>query len=155
MTDQWRNIMSNQANAFADAFKMFGDFKSVTPAIDPNQIFAATRRNLEAASAATQVLTEGAQAIIRQQAENARDSVEEFLKVSREMLTSASPESNAARQAEYARGLFEASNNALRESIEMATKSGYEAFDILNKCATECLDEASVTTRKPSKKSAA
>lgn len=134
-------------NAFADLFKNSFDF---------NQVFSTQRRNLEALSAANQAVVEGAQAISRRQAEVFRANVENVLKVSKEMMSNASsPEVSVTRQADLARALFENTLSNLREVTETVTKSGFEAFDVLNKRVAESLEEvgqakASSAARKKS-----
>ena len=127
--------------AFSEVFKMFGDFKM--PQMDLNDMFASQRRNLEAFSSASQAVTEGVQAISRRQAEVARANVEQYLKASREMLSAGSPETNAAKQADYARAMFESSINNLREVSEMVSKTMFEAADVINQRMTESFEEAS------------
>lgn len=124
----------NPANAFSDMFKNMMDF---------NQVFTTQRRNIEALSAANQVVVESAQAIARRQAEVARENVESALKASKEMMTISTPEANISRQADLARSFFETALSNLREIGEMATKSSFEAFDVLNKRAAETLEEIS------------
>ena len=133
-------------NPFAEMFKN---------TIDMNQIFNTQRRNIEALSAANQAVVEGAQAISRRQAEVIRDHVEESLKASKTLLTSGTPETNLAKHADFAKNIFETALSNLREITEMATKSGFEAFDVLNKRAAETLEEitkasgsATTTTKK-------
>jgi len=135
-------------NAFADLFKN---------TFDLNQLFATQRRNIEALSAANQAVVEGAQAISRRQAEVVRASVEDVLKASKELLTSGTPETNLNKQADYTKTIFENALLNLREITEMATKSGFEAFDVINKRTAESLEEISSATQKatPKKKASA
>jgi phasin family protein len=124
----------NYTNAFTDMFKNTMDF---------NQLCSTQRRNIEALSAANQVVVEGAQAISRRQAEVMRSSVEDALKASKALMTSTTPETNLTKQADYAKSLFETALSNLREITEMATKSGFEAFDVLTSRAAETLEEVS------------
>ncbi len=136
-------------NAFADLMKN---------AFDMNQLFATQRRNIEALSAANQAVVEGAQAISRRQAEVIRTNVEDVLKASKDLLTSGTPETNITKQSEFAKGIFESTLSNLREITEMATKSGFEAFDVLNKRAAETMEEitkASATAAPAKKKASA
>ena len=126
--------MTAYNNAFADLFKN---------AFDLNQLFSTQRRNIEALSAANQAVVEGAQAISRRQAEVIRTNVEDVLKASKDLLTSGTPDTNLTKQADFAKGIFESTLSNLREITEMATKSGFEAFDVLNKRAAETLEEIS------------
>lgn len=118
----------------ADYFKNMWDF---------NQLFSTQRRNIEALSTVNQVVVEGAQAISRRQAEVVRSNVENVLKASKDMLTGSSPETSIAKQAELAKAIFENTLSNLREMTEMVTKSGFEAFDVLNKRAAESIEEIS------------
>lgn len=129
-------------NAFADVFKNTLDF---------NQLFSTQRRNIEAISAANQAAVEGAQAIARRQAEIARSNVETALKASKDLLTSGTPETNLAKQAELTKSFFESALTNLREVSEMATKASFEVFDVLNQRAAENFEEiskASATAKK-------
>jgi phasin family protein len=129
-------------NAFADVFKNTLDF---------NQLFSTQRRNIEAISAANQAAVEGAQAIARRQAEITRSNVETALKASKDLLTSGTPETNLAKQAELTKSFFEGALTNLREVSEMATKASFEVFDVLNQRAAETFEEiskASATTKK-------
>lgn len=136
----------NATNAFSDAFRQQFDF---------NQLFATQRRNLEAFSAANQVIVEGAQAITRRNAEILRENMESLLSTSREMFTGGSPENNIGRQTEIAREMLENSLATMREATEMATKSGFEAFDVLNKRAAESLEELGQSAGNAKRKKAA
>src|SRR3954468_21143962 len=118
-----RRLTMNYNNAFADMFKN---------AFDLNQLFTTQRRNIEALSAANQAVVEGAQAISRRQAEVIREHVEESLKASKDLLTSGTPETNLTKHADFTKSIFESALSNLREITEMATKSGFEAFDVLN-----------------------
>lgn len=121
-------------NAFSDLFKNSWDF---------NQLFATQRRNMEAFATANQTVVESAQAISRRQAEVTRDNVEHVLQASKDMFNGGTPETNLAKQADLTRDVFEHSLSHMRELVEMLTKSGFEAFDVLNKRAAESLQELS------------
>lgn len=151
--------MTNQ-NPFADLFKNFSEFKAPfadlkapsLPALDMNQLMNVGRRNAEAVSAASQAVAESAQAISRRQAELARGHVEKVLKTTKEMLVNGSPEINTTKQVEFAKTLFESSLNNLREVGELVTKSSFEVFDVLNRRATETIEEFSNAKASPAAK---
>lgn len=148
-----------QAQPFNEFFKAFGDFKMPTdfkmPSVDFNDLFTSQRRNIEAISSASQAMTEGAQAISRRHAEVVRSNVEQCLKASKELMTSGSPEASAAKQADFARDMFENMLSNLREVSEMATKSCFEAFDVINRRVAESMEEVgkAATQAAPKKKS--
>jgi len=127
--------------AFGDLFKNSADmFKNN---MDFNQLFSTQRRNIEACSAANQAIVEGVQAISRRQAEVIRATVEDTLKASKDLMTSNTPETKLTKQAALAKNVFENTLSNLREISETATKSCFEAFDVLNKRMAESLEEIS------------
>ena len=132
-------------NPYSDYMKMFSEYK--TPAMDMNRIFSISRRNAEAFSAATTMMTESVQAISRQQAESVRSNVECILKAAKDMMGSGSPEINTTKQAELAKNMFEASFANLRTASEMMTKSMFEASDVINRRAAESLEEMGSLTK--------
>jgi phasin family protein len=143
-------------NPFADMMKQFSDFKapnlSAMPSIDMNRWMSAGRKNAEACSAASQAVAESCQAIARRQAELARAQVEKTLKTCKDMLVNGSPEINTTKQVELAKTMFESSLNNLREVSELATKSCFEAFDVLNRRASETIEEITTDIATPTGK---
>ena len=129
--------------AFSEFFKNKFDF---------DQIVSTQRKNIETLSAATQIAVEGAQAVSRRQAEVIRSNVEDALKASKDLLTSGTPETNLTKQADFAKSFFESALSNLREVTEMVTKSGFEAFDIINKQAAENLETISKSTTQATAK---
>jgi phasin family protein len=137
----------NFNNPFADMFKN---------SIDMNQVITTQRKNLEAASEASQVVVESTQAIARRQSEIARENVEQALKASKDLFTGNSPETNVAKQVEFAKSAFENSLANLREISEMMAKSAFEAFDVVNRRVAESFEEVSSgAAAKPAKKKSA
>lgn len=134
------------ANPFADAFKSLGDFK---PTADFNTFFAAQKRNAEAFAAASQILAAGFQAVARRQAEIAQANAKNSLQLAKELFSSAgNPEASTAKQAEFAKEAVEASLSNTRELVELASKSGIEAFDLINKRIAESISEATDAAEK-------
>lgn len=150
-------------NPFADMMKQFGEYKAPMmpsmPSVDVNKIMSSGRKNAEACTAAGQAMAESAQAIARRQAELARAQVEKTLKTCKDMLVNGSPEINTTKQVELAKTMFESSLNNLREVSELVTKSGFEVFDVLNRRASESIEEitgaaSAATTSSTKRKSA-
>jgi phasin family protein len=132
-------------NPFADMMKQFSEYKAPSfaamPSVDVNRVLSSGRKTAEAYSAAGQAVAESCQAIVRRQAELARAQVEKTLKTCKDMLVNGSPEINTTKQMELAKSMFESSLNNLREVSELATKSCFEAFDVLNRRASESIEE--------------
>lgn len=145
-------------NPYSDAMKFWSTIQTPQmPSFDINSVVSIGRRNAEAVTAAGQAVSESVQAISRRQAELARANVEKLLKTTKDMLVNGSPEINTGKQVDLAKTMFEASLNNLREVSELVTKSGFEVFDVLNKRATESIEELSSysPTTSTKKKSAA
>jgi len=136
---------NNPFAQFQEAFKSFaptqqmGDFK--TPAFDFNQLFAASKRNAEAFSAAGQVMIESAQELSRRSSDIARGNIESAINASREAASGKTPELNTSRQVELAKGFYDEGIKNAREMSEISAKSATEAFEIINKRATETVAE--------------
>lgn len=141
-------------NPYADVMKFWSDYKTPTmPGFDFTTAINSGRRTAEAVTAAGQAVAESYQAIARRQAELARAQVEKVLKSTKDMLVNGSPEINTTKQVELAKSVFESSLNNLREVSELVTKSGFEVFDVLNKRASESLEEMHAVA--PKKKASA
>src|SRR5262249_2941096 len=91
--------------SFADFNRMFADYGKLfangkAPLFDVEQVLAAQRKNVEAITAANQVVLEGVQAVARRQAEIVRRAMEDFTQASKELTAGGSPEGKFAKQAE-------------------------------------------------------
>lgn len=124
--------------------------------VDYNQVLNTQRRNIETASEIGQAVVENAQAISKRQAEIARDNVQGAMEATKKIFTSGTPETNFAKQSEFAKEAFETTMANMREVSEMAAKSCFEIFDVLSSRATESMEELSsaATSRTAKKKSA-
>jgi len=128
-------------NAFAEWTKVFGDFK--TPALDVNQLVSQYRRNTETGSAVIQIATAVTQKIARRQAEALRSNAEQALKASKDLVSNSSPETAAAKQADYAKNWLEYNVNSAREIIEYGAEYAQEVFEVVNKHISEQVKEFS------------
>jgi len=144
-------------NMYSDMMKMWTQMKTPmpmqmgmppVPSVNMDDIVAIGKRNMEACSEAAACVTEGIQTIARRQADLARGNVQKVLKTSKDMLVNGSPEINTSKQAEFAKTMIEQSMNNLREVTELVAKSGFEAFDVLNKRAAEHFEELSSFGKK-------
>lgn len=129
-----------------DFFKSFSDFS--VPSVDMNEMFNMARRNMEAYSAANQVIVEGIQAINKRSAEVLQSNMEKCMSVSRDAMTSSNKEVSTQKQSAVSKEVFESCMNSCREISEMISKSTFEAFDVLNKRCAEALEEASKLSKK-------
>ncbi len=131
-------------------FKSWQQFQ--LPQIDAAAWLNLTRKNIETISVASQIANESAQATARRSAEFFRENVENALNAGRDILTNNTPDQNTARQAEFAKQAIKTGFEQLRELAEMATKSQFEAFDLLSTRLRENIDEAqNIATAKNAK----
>ena len=124
--------MTKAAYSFfdTDVTKYMAPFK--VPAMDVDAVMSSYRRNIEALTAANQCALEGVGAVVRRQAEIARDSIESYSKAVGDLLADGSVDEKAARQAEIARQSYDRAVANAREIGDMITKTSTEAFGLLN-----------------------
>jgi phasin family protein len=122
-----------------DVTKMFADYR-FRP-FDVEAVWAAQRRNIEALSQANQLAVEGVQALARRQIELTRETFEGFSTLLRDLAQPASAEDRIAKNTEYAKQMLEKGVNHGREVVSIATKASTDAAAVLQKRATESLDE--------------
>jgi phasin family protein len=126
-------------NNFFDVTKVMADFRM--PTVDVDAVVASQRKTIEAFTQANQLAVEGVQAVARRQVEIARQSVEEFTSLVRELTQPGTPEDKLAKQADAMKLALEKGVSNARELAELVTKANTEAFNVLNKRVAEGLDE--------------
>lgn len=130
----------------ADFTRMFGDMAKMVvngkaPTMDFETVAATQRKNLEAFTAANQLAFEGFKACCQRQADIARQTVEEFGRVTKELNSVATPEEKLVRQAEFAKSSFENAINNTREMVDMVQKAQDEATNVISRRVAQNFDE--------------
>ena len=125
-----------------DMFKSFGQFKA--PGFDVEAIMATQRKNLEAAAAANQRAFEGMSAIMRRQAEVARESAETAMKAISDV-AAATPEERLTKQADFAKATYASFFQNSKEVYDMAAKTADETIGLVNDRMTATIDETKST----------
>ena len=141
----------------ADMNRWFGDFsKSFTngkaPTVDMESLFASQRKNFEAFTSANQLAFEGVKAVAQRQAELAREAVEQFSSLAKELSAPVSVEEKLVKQAELAKSAFEQSLATMREMSATLTKSNTQAIDVVSKRVADSFDEVKTAFAKTTKK---
>jgi phasin family protein len=141
----------------ADFNRWVSDFsKSFTngkaPTVDLEGLFASQRKNFEAFTSANQLAFDGVKAVAQRQAELAREAVEEFSKLAKDLTVPASAEEKLAKQAEVAKAAFEQALATVREMSETLQKSNTQAIDVLSKRVADSFDEVKTAFAKSAKK---
>jgi phasin family protein len=140
MAEQWEKFDFATAT---DQFKV--------PGLDAQALVEYQKRNLEAFASANKIAMEGAQAVIRRQAEILRQGVEEASKAFSELNAAGTPQDRLVKQAELAKEAYEAALANLRELSEMASKSNGEAADLLSNRVSESFGEFTSEIKKTAK----
>jgi phasin family protein len=141
----------------ADFSRWFGDFSKSfangkAPVVDLETLFASQRKNFEALTSANQLALDGVKAVAQRQAEIAREAVEEFQKLAKDLTAPASAEEKLVKQAEVAKAAFEQSLATMREMGETLQKSNTQAIDVISKRVADSFDEVKTAFAKTAKK---
>mgnify|MGYP001026572125 CR=1 FL=1 len=134
----------------SDFSKSFANGK--TPAVDLETVFAAQRKNFEALTSANQLAFDGVKAVAQRQAELAREAVEQFSSLAKELSAPASVEEKLVKQAELAKSAFEQSVATMREMSDTLTKSNTQAINVVSKRVADSFDEVKTAFAKTAKK---
>lgn len=141
LAEQWENFDFAKA---ADQFKV--------PGLDAQALVEYQKRNLEAFASANKIALDGAQAVIRRQAEIVRKGVEDASKALAELNAAETPQDKLVKQAELAKGVYEAALVNLRELTDMANKANGEAANLISNRVSESFGELTSEIKKTAKK---
>jgi phasin family protein len=133
-------------NAFFNQSKLSGDFRF--PGFDARAITESQRRNLEALTDASQLVIEGAGALVRRQGEIVRKIAEEMPAMLRDWAQSGTPEDRLAKCVEAAKLAFEKVLANARELNDIGNKASAEVFGVIARRVNEGLDELRLYAKK-------
>lgn len=120
--------------------KMLGQYK--IPGVDMDTIVASQKKNVEALVAANRTVVEGAQAVIKRQAEIMQEAMAEMTKVVETLgKAGSSPQDLVATQVDLVKGGLERTFASMQELAQMVAKSQSEATSQINTRITASLDE--------------
>ena len=122
-----------------DVGKAFAGFNF--PGFDVDSLIAAQRKNFEAFTQANQLAVEGVQALVKRQVEIVTAAIEEASTALKELTVPGGAEEKLAKNTELAKASYEKALAASRELATLVTKTGDEAFGVLNRRFTESFDE--------------
>lgn len=130
-----------------DFTRFFGDLK-LPAGFDMQALAEATRRNVEAFTAANRIALDGAQSIARRQMEIMQQAFSELTEAMRSMSANETPQQRAARQAEMMKSAYQRAMANIQEVSAMIQRSNTEALALLNKRFTEAMDELRALAQK-------
>jgi phasin family protein len=132
---------------FIRGFEPGAFFPKAQGPFDPEVLAAIQRRNLDAWTAASRLIAEGVQVILKRQAELVQQALEQstgfFQPAER-----GDVQEKAVQQIDLIKKLYEHGVAGTREISGIAVKSGREAVDLLARRTEESLDELKSTVRK-------
>src|SRR3546814_11642262 len=122
LAEQWEKF---DFPKIADQFKLQG--------LDAQALVEYQKRNLEAFASANKIALEGAQAVIRRQAEIVRQGVEDASKALSELSAAGTPQDKLTKQVELAKQAYEAAVANLQELTERS-----EERRVGKECVSTC-----------------
>ncbi|MBL8675645.1 MAG: phasin family protein [Rhodospirillales bacterium] len=135
--------MNTQAFKFpfadVDFTKAMGEFKM--PAFNVEALVETQRKNVAAITAANQTAFEAVKTVAQRQADMIKLATEEFSKAASEVMSAASFEEKAVKQAEIAKKTYETAIANVREIADMIAKGNTETLEQINKRVADALDE--------------
>ena len=123
----------------SDYQKMMGDFK--VPGLDMEKLMSAQQKNIEAISSANKLAVENAQQVFQRQQEIMRGSMEEFLAMSKDMMSQGAPDQKIAKQTELFKETMDKAMANMKEIAELMAKSNADIANVLNARMTETMEE--------------
>lgn len=101
----------------------------------------AHRKNAAAVTSANQAVFDGLNTLAQRQADLFKTTVEDYNKLSSDVLASASFDDRVTKQADAAQHIYHSTVARFRELSDIAVKANVTAIDILNARVTEAFDE--------------
>ncbi len=141
LTEQWEKF---------DFAKVTDQFQ--VPGLDAQALAASQKRNFEVFATANKIALDGAQAVMRRQAEILRQGVEEASKAFSDLNAAGTPQDKLAKQADLVKGAYESALANVRELTELANKANVEAAELLSGRVSESFGEFTSEIKKTAKK---
>lgn len=126
-----------------DISKMMGDFKmpQMPMMVDYEGILSLQRKNMEAMAAVSQATYESLQALMRRQADNYRQTMEEMVQMTQSIMACPTPEAKVMKQAEVSKAaMFKCISN-IRDASETLAKCNSQAMEAVGTRVNESLNE--------------
>ena len=137
-----------------DFTKTFGEFKMPTaadfkfPQFNVEAMAEAQRKNIAMFTTANQTAFEAFKALAERQAEMVKAMTEEFSKATSEIMSAASFEEKAAKQADAAKLAYDTAIANVRELSEMVAKTNAQTLDAVNTRVAEVIEEVKALVAK-------
>ncbi len=125
----------------------FGEMK-MPHAPDVDALMATHRRNLEVLAEANRLAMEGAQAMLKRQAELAQQAMGAFTEGLQQLATAEAPNAKAARQAKLMKEAYERTVRNAKEMADLISRANSEALNLLNRRIGEAMEEVEALLSK-------
>jgi phasin family protein len=111
------------------------------PSLNIEALLEAHRKNAAALTNVNQVALDGLKTLVQRQGDLLKTTVDDYSKVTSDVLTSGSFEERATKQADAARHIYVSTVARFRELSDIVVKANLSAVDIWNARVTEAFDE--------------
>jgi phasin family protein len=111
------------------------------PSLNIEALLEVHRKNAAALTKANQVVFDGLKTLAQRERDLFKSTVDDYTKVTSDVLAGASVEERATKQADGARHIYASSVARFLELSDIAVKTNVSAVDILNARVTEVFDE--------------
>ncbi len=115
---------------------------------DMEALMATHRRNLEVLAEANRLAMEGAQAMIKRQAELAQQAMGAFTEGLQELSKAEAPSARAARQAKLMKEAYERTVRNSQEMMDLVRRANADALNLLNRRIGEAMEEVETLLTK-------
>ena len=133
--------LKNYNDSLSNAFKSWTEKPSFPENFGWDKVVAANKSNAKAFADVVQALSEGGQALARRQAEIVQKSAEEVTRFLREASSVKTHEAGIAKHADFAKASVDSALANSCELIEISSKLGNEARDIIGKRVSGAISE--------------
>jgi len=126
---------------FANADLTKAWVNSKLPSLNIEALLEVHRKNAAALTNANQVVFNGLKTLAQRQGDLFKTTIDDYSKVTRDVLAAASFEERATKQADAAQHIYVSSGARFRELSDIAVKTNVTAVDIQNARVAEAFDE--------------
>jgi phasin family protein len=130
----------NSKDMFSNYFKNWTEGNPLSESFNFDQFVTANKLNTKALSEVARTIAEGGQTLARRQAQILQKNAEDVVRFFREVSSNAkNPESNLAKQADFARASIESVIEDSRELFEITSRYNNEANEIISRRVSDAI----------------
>ena len=132
--------MAEQTQSYIEMLRKFGSDIGL-PKLDVDKLIESHRKNIDALGQSAEVAVKGTQSVAQKQREVLEAGLREATALARAFQPLGSPQENLARQAEFARKVFDIAVQGTRETAQLTRQSATDAAKIIQDRLKDSLQE--------------